>query len=258
AITNLRFIDPEIVTEINENKISGKKTMKYLVIAQEKGVYSIPAIAFSFFDTSQKRYVTIRSKSYTITVEEGDRSYIPASAAQSLILKEGSDIGFIITETSLKSHHLLLQSFYYWLLVFLLFMTIPITVIYSREREKLIADSVYLRERQAERILRRYMKQAAEQARKGDPGFYTSVANGLSNFLADKLGMNRGSETEEILNKIRHRNLPEELVEQIEYLFTACNRVRFMPGGIDNADIVSDLAKVKSVFADLGRRRIRG
>lgn len=257
-ITNLRFIDPEVVTEINENKISGKKTMKYLVIAQEKGEYTIPAIAFSFFDTSQKRYVTTRSKSYTITVEEGDKTYLPLSAAQSLIQKEGSDIGFIVTATSLKSYHLLFQSFYYWLLVILIFLTIPVTVIYSREREKLSADTVYFRERQAEKILRRYMKQATEQARKGNYGFYTSVTNGLSNFLADKLGLNRGSETEKILYEIRRRNLPEELIKKVEYLFAICNQVRFMPGGTDNIDISSDLAKVKSVFVELARTHLRG
>ena len=57
-IKHLRFLEPEITTNINKDMISGSKTIKYLVIAQEKGTFDIPAIEFSYFDVQQQKYVT--------------------------------------------------------------------------------------------------------------------------------------------------------------------------------------------------------
>jgi hypothetical protein len=60
-VNNLRFLDPEISTDINKNKISCKKTIKYLIIAQEKGNYTLEPVPFTFFNTSSGSYKTLKT-----------------------------------------------------------------------------------------------------------------------------------------------------------------------------------------------------
>jgi len=251
-IENLRFIDPEITTDINSDQISGKKIIKYLVIAQEKGTFIIPALTFSYFDTQSKRYISRKTKPYTIKISEGDQVYIPSSSAQSLVTREGSDIGFIIRETDLSTSSPFFSTFLYWFIMFIALLTLPGFSIYYGKRERLYSDQDFLRQKQADKILKKYLKQASDKFKKGDAAFYSDVQTGLSNYLADKLRTNRGSSTWLILEKL-HDLVPEELSEQIEAIFAKCDEARFMPGGFSKDSINSDYVLLKKTISDLSR-----
>jgi len=251
-IQNLRFIDPEISTDINSNQVSGKKVIKYLVIAQEKGIYKIPALTFSYFDTNSKRYLSHKTKPYTLNISEGDQTYIPSSSAQSLVTREGSDIGFIIRETDLSIHTPYFNSFFYWCIIIMALLALPGFSFYYGKREKLYSDQDFLRKKQADKILKKYLKQATEKFKKGDENFYSDVQTGLSNYLADKLRINRGSSTGNILESL-HQKVPDELLKQIQTLFSKCDQVRFMPGGFSENNINNDYELLKKTISELSR-----
>lgn len=239
-VKNLRFLDPEIATDINKNKISGKKTIKYLIIAQEKGNYTIPAIPFTYFDISSESYKTIRTKPFKLHVGESDLPFVASSSAQSAVSVEGSDIGFIITETKLTSNVNYFDKFFYWFIWFIILLFIPASLIYSKEKAKLQGNVVYIRQKQANKILKKYMKEATVLANKEDPGFYVAAQQGLSSFLADKLKEPRGSSTNEIISKMNLRNIPKGLIEKVKMLFETCDQARFMPGGFSKQKIAAD------------------
>ncbi len=251
-IQNFRFIDPEISTEINQDQLSGKKVIKYLVIAQEKGTFTIPALSFSYFDANTGRYVTRKTKSYTISVSEGDQIYIPSSSAQALVTLEGSDIGFIIREPDLSTSSLYFDSFFYWLLIFFLFLALPFSSIYYRNHEKLYSDKDYVRQKQADKILKKYLKEAQRKFNLKDPGFYSDVHTGLSNYLTDKIKINRGSSTNDILN-ILQPLIQEELLHKVEAIFARCDEARFMPGGFSDENLINDFNLLKKTLTELAR-----
>ena len=255
-IQHLRFLDPEISTKINKNKISGTKSIKYLVIAQEKGAFSIPSIDFAYFDTSEKRYITKSSRAYELDIQEGDGIYIPSSTAQSTVAMEGSDIGFVIKKTNLKNNLIFLNSFVYWFIWFIVFLLIPISLIYSNEQRKLAGNIDYLRQKKANKILKKYLKQASMNVEKSDLEFYTAAQLGLGSFLADKLKIARGSTTEQLFSEIEKRNFPDDVVQNIRELFKKCNQARFMPGGFSKENIKNDYKLLRNIVTDILKLKI--
>jgi len=250
-VNNLRFLDPEISTDINKNKISGKKTIKYLIIAQEKGEYTLPEVPFTYFDTSSGSYKTLMTKPYQLNIGEGNLTFIASSAAQSEVSMEGSDIGFIITEGELTSKNIYFDKFFYWFIWFIILLLIPISILYSNEKVKLKGNVDYIRQKQANKILKKYMKDASVLAGKDDPGFYAAAQLGLSSYLADKLKEPRGSSTEDIISKMSLKNIPEELIEKIKTLFATCDQARFMPGGFSKVRIEVDFQLVKETINEI-------
>ena len=255
-IKHLRFIEPEITTQISSNKITGSKTIKYLVIAQEKGTFSVPSIDFSFFNPEKKQYLTKRTKSYDINVQEGTSLFIPSSTAQSLVEIEGSDIAFIIGDTKLKTNIIFLNSFTYWLIIFLFLLTIPASMIYAKEQEKLSGNIDYLRQKMANKILKKYLKKSSESAKNNDIVFYTSTQIGLSSFLSDKLKIPRGSSSENIISEMKTKIISEELILRIGNLFEKCNQARFMPGGFSEENIQNDFRELQEIVSEISKRKI--
>ncbi len=250
-VNNLRFLDPEITTNINKNKISGKRTIKYLIIAQEKGNFTLPAVPFTYFDTSSGSYKTLQTKPYQLKVGEGSLTFIASSSAQSIVSKEGSDIGFIITDGVLTSNSIYYDKFFYWFIWFIILLFIPASVLYSNERIKLKGNIDYIRQKKANKILKKYMKEASAFASKDDPGFYAAAQLGLSSYLADKLKEPRGSSTEDIISKMKLRSIPEDLLEKIKTLFNTCDQARFMPGGFSKERIETDFQLIKEKINEI-------
>lgn len=250
-VNNLRFLDPEITTDINKNKISGKKTIKYLIIAQEKGNFTLPAVSFTYFDTSSGSYKTIQTKPYQLKIGEGDLTFVASSAAQSIVSMEGSDIGFIITDSELTSKNIYYDKFFYWFIWFIILLFIPASILYSKEKTKLKGNVDYIRQKQANKILKKYLKEANALAGRDDPGFYAAAQLGLSSYLADKLKEPRGSSTENIMSKMNLINISEESIEKIKTIFETCDQARFMPGGFSKERIEADFQLVKETINEI-------
>jgi len=250
-VNNLRFLDPEITTDINKNKISGKKTIKYLIIAQEKGNFTLPAVPFTYFDTSSGSYKTLQTKPYQLKIGEGDLTFVASSAAQNIVSMEGSDIGFIITDSELVSKNIYFDKFFYWFIWFIILLFIPASILYSNERTKLQGNIDYIRQKQANKILKKYMKEASALAGKEDPGFYAAAQLGLGSYLADKLKEPRGSSTENIISKMGLKKIPDDLIEKIKTLFETCDQARFMPGGFSKERIEADFQLIKETINEI-------
>ncbi len=254
-INNLRFLDPEISTKINSDKKSGTKSIKYLVIAQEKGVFKIPPISFSYFDPYQKKYIIKQTREYTLDVLEGDMTYISSSAAQSSVEREGVDIGFIITNISLKDNTIYFDEFGYWLIWLAFILLLPVSYIYANERQKLSGNFDYQRQKQANKILRKYMKAATDHAGKGQIEFYSAAQLGLSSYLADKLKIPRGSSTDQLLTEVQKRTDSPEISAKISTLLEKCNKSRFMPGGFSRENIENDFKFLKEIIANISKNK---
>ena len=143
----------------------------------------------------------------------------------------------------------------YWIIFFGILITIPFAVFYTKEQEKLIGNIDYQRQKQAAKILKRYMKQATEMAEKADVGFYASAQTGLSSYLADKLRINRGSTTDQINAEIAAKDISDEMKIRIKEMFEKCNQARFMPGGFSKENIRDDFKLMKEIVSDLVRMK---
>ena len=67
--------DPKVDEQINRaGKISGTKKAEYLLIPRVAGTREIPPIEFSYFDPEKRSYQTISSKSFSVSIEQGQGS----------------------------------------------------------------------------------------------------------------------------------------------------------------------------------------
>lgn len=255
-IQHLRFLDPEITNDINQNQKSGTKTIKYLVISQEKGTFTIPPLKFTFFDTQKGTYRTLQSDSYTLNIAEGSGSIIPSSTAQSVVRMEGKDIGFIVKNTNLKNKKIWFDSFLYWFIMFLFFLLVPASSVYAKQKEKLEGNIDYQRQRRAYKILKKYMEQATEYHKNEDIKFYAAAQIGLSSYLCDKLRILRGSTTDQIITEISQRKIENELLEKIKAIFETCNKARFMPGGFSKQNIKEDFLQLQEIITEISRSKL--
>ena len=252
-INHLRFLDPEISSSINSDGISGKKTIKYLVIAQEQGSIDIPSIPFVYFDSRKGKYLTPKTAPFTLEIGKGNLTYIPSSSAQTAVKMEGADIGFLINITQLKNNTIIFKIWGYWLSIIIMLLTIPASFIYRKEQNKLSSNQNYYRTKRANKILRKYMKEATNFAKRDNQKFYVASQLGLSNFLADKMHIARGSTTEALLQNLSKRNLPNELHLQIKQIFEICNQARFMPGGYSSENIHKHQEMLQKIVTDISK-----
>ncbi len=255
-IQHLRFLDPEISNEINNDQKSGTKTIKYLVIAQSKGTFKIPPLSFSYFDTERNIYRTLQTESFTLNVTEGSGTRIASTAAQSIVSLEGKDIGFIIRDINLRNRKIYFDTFFFWIILFAAFLIVPGSYIYASEHTKLSENIDYQRQKKARRILKKYLKQASEYHKNKDVSFYAAVQTGLSSFLCDKLRIPRGSTTERIISEICRKRLNDNLQEKIKLMFETCNKARFMPGGFSRQNIEDDFKLLQEIVAQITRSKI--
>jgi hypothetical protein len=177
------------------------------------------------------------------------------------VLPELQHLRFIDPEVSIKindnkillTHIIYFNNFLYWLIWFLVLLSIPISLIYMKEQEKLSENVDYLRQKKALRILKKYMKKATEYSRTNNVDFYYAIQTGLSSYLADKLRINRGSSAETILLEIKQQNLSEDLYDKIQDIFNKCNQARFMPGGFSEDNIKTDYFLLKEIVSEISK-----
>ena len=171
------------------------------------------------------------------------------------MVREGKDIGFIIRPNKLSNTKVFFNSFFYWIILVILLCTIPFANIYANEKYKLIDNYDYKRQKSANKILKKYMKQATSCFKNNSDGFYPAAQNGLKNYLSDKLKINRGSSTETLLATIEKQSTNTELLNSIKSFFDRCNQARFMPGGFDAETMKNDFDNLQQILTRLSKEK---
>ena len=256
VMSALRSIDPEVVTDSRpeNNRVMGSETVRYPVVLQEDGNFTIPPIVFSFFNPAQNSYISLETSSFQISVAPSDMRFIPTTVAQQDVVMAGADISYIYRTANLGRPFILTRSFFYWFAMLLMSLTIPFAFIYRKERSRLAADINYVRKKQARKILHKYLHKATEAAKKGDNDFYSYVSTGLSNYLTDTLKIPRGSTTDTTLSEMQKQGYATESINRIKDIINRCLEARFMPGGFERAKIEEDYDSIKDIISLINRQ----
>jgi len=252
-IAGVRFLNPETddVKNKSENSFSGKRTFIYPVIFQERGTVTIPEIPITWFDSSQKRYFTQTLPAQTVTVDPSTKLPVFVPGSQQTIRMTGKDIQFIVTTLSEKSFKFLYQTYWYWLVVCLLLLTLAVHNIILLEENRRQSDTSYRRSREATALIKKYLKEATKFAQQGSVEFYNSAYIGISQFLTDKLTLPRGSTTKVILETLREKNIAENVAVDLEKLFDHLNFVKFSNTDTSTMNIKNDLRVVDNMIGQL-------
>lgn len=258
--SEFRSVPPE--TKIQKKIVKGKtiteKDIKIFLYPKRKGSFEIPAISYSWFNPSKKKYETATAGPFKIEVEKGEANTEIASSAPSapmaVVQQEietlGSDIRFIKAVPTVKESNSLYKN-----PIFLVFILFPIPLYFIlialwKRHRKNQNDTALLRQRKASKHYKEAIQIAEKAIQDQDSkAFYGALESALIGFLSDKTnlefrGMLRLSREE----ALRERNIPEEKIALIESWLDKCSAGRFLPQAarIENNQILQDFKKFVS------------
>jgi hypothetical protein len=226
--------DPKSTDQVTrQNKISGKKSIEYLIVPRNAGKKEIPPVKFSYFDPNKKAYVTLSTPVYNINVEQGsgDQSYAGMSKEDIKLL--GDDIRYIKTAPA-KLHEkgeILLYSFGFWTTVALPFFALIGAAMWKRREDRLSGNISLMRYRKAQRISSKRLKTAKVlMLANKQTEFYTEISLALFGYLEDKLHIPKSEFTlDRASDELRKSKVDESLITGIVTCAEKCEYIRFAP-----------------------------
>lgn len=237
SIPNIQVSAPLVSDNLNAG-VEGKRNLYYTIIPQEKGEYQLPILEFSWFDPGSGSYRIFRSTATKINVKPGNVfSYFTNFFQKERVSK----LNPLQKVDKYKQTIIYLQSPWYWLLFFVLILSLMVSWYFSTLRKMRYRDPIGWSDFQAQRILRKYLKDAKQAAQSVSTDFYPLAEKGLMRYLAEKYKISNRLSIAEKLQAMEDRQIPPQLISELQDFLDHCQRARFMPGGFDSNRLKEDL-----------------
>jgi tetratricopeptide (TPR) repeat protein len=228
--------DPKETVKINRsgNLISGTKTYEYVLIPRVPGRTVIPPITFTYFDPRSKSYKTVTKGGFEVEVQKGESTVTTSlpGISKSEVKLLGEDINYLKP----PGHLLRIGSPYripagYWMGM----MLPPVLLLLIWWMARLLGAPSMKARRRSRLIYARAKKDlqaVSKTAGTGDP--YGEIHRILLKYLGQKLDLPAsGLKEEEVLERLKKRRIPDDLLTDLREIFEECNQARFAPAGAD-------------------------
>lgn len=244
--------EPKVNEQINRSgTISGSKSAEYLLVPRVVGVREIPPVEFSYFNPDTKKYVTLKSESFSIDIKPGDKQAPIEIAGKEDIKELGTDIRFIKTsfDDIEKREDYFFNSTGFVIASILPFIFAVGIIGWKRKHDKLHGNVVLLRYQKAQKIAKNRLKSAMKlMENKNHTAFYTELSTALFGYLEDKLHIPKSEFTiERASADLRKLKVSDELISNLKTGAEKCEFVRFAPGAENSAamqDMYDEIAEV--------------
>ncbi|KAB2845773.1 MAG: protein BatD, partial [Melioribacteraceae bacterium] len=228
--------DPKTSENINRTgKISGTKKVEYLLVPRVAGEKTIPALEFTYFDISKRKYVTLSSQPFNINVRKGSNTFDNTASG---FTKEdvrllNRDIRFIkISAFNLqpRDEFSLISGWFWFAIVFPLFV-LGVVLAVKKRQDKLSGNIRLMKYNKAEKAARSRLKAAKKALDSSDNSkFYNEISMALFGYLEDKLGLQKSEFTlDRAVDELKNRNVDSLLIDEIKLISEKCEFARFAP-----------------------------
>ncbi len=229
--------DPKVTDNVDRSGpvIHGSKTFEWLLVPRYPGSKHIPPLEFSYFDPSQRKYVTLRSAPLAITVEKGSAEppQIAGTISKEDVKLLNQDIRFIKTEP-MAFHRRGEESLSTATVAVITVLPLLAFIGVVAFRQKSIRDSadiVSFRARKAMKVATKRLQQAKILLSANNAeDFYAETSRALWQYVADKLSIDRAElSIDTVTQQLSEKNISAELVGQIKECLETCEFARFAP-----------------------------
>ena len=231
--------DPKITSSIKDNAlgISGSKKAEYIVIPRVSGKFDIKGTSFSYFDPSLRKYVTLNSNDYEVTVDKSDATqsggniYAPGQADIKYL---GSDIRHISTNNSklnITGTTFFMSPLYITAMAVMIIIFIVAIIIYKK-LSKLNKNQVMMRNKKATKVAKKRLTNAYNHIKNNNHnGFYEDLSQALWGYISDKLNISRSQLSIDSVKEVMTNNdITEDVITEFIDLLNSCEFARFAPG----------------------------
>jgi hypothetical protein len=234
--------EPKTYDNVNKSAVvSGQKIAEYLIVPRTPGEKEIPPIEFSYFNPSSRKYVTVSSQPFKLSVEKGVGQYEPSTSSFSKedvkLLNE--DIRYIKTsnfELEPKQDNSLIKS-WFWATLILPLIALLTIVGFRKKQDKLYGNVQLLKYQKAEKAAKQRLKIAKRALDENKlTEFYSELSLALYGYLEDKLGIQKSEFTLDMaVDKLTQRKVDDGLINKMKTIAEKCEFVRFAPQGETSA-----------------------
>jgi hypothetical protein len=183
------------VHPVTGDLIGGEKTWEYVVVPKVPGDYTIPPLAFSYFDPERESYETVATVPMALKVSRGSDTGNAIAGLSGLqkqnLTRQGTDINFIkLSGADLQppQEPLYRSAWFYALAVLPLLFNIGV-FLYQRERTRQSMDVVMARSRKAKRLALQRLRKAEKMGRLEPRRFYDEAAQAFARYLGDRFNL---------------------------------------------------------------------
>lgn len=217
-------------TKLTVNGLEGNMVYDILAVPRNAGQYTIPPVAFTYYDTGVNAYRTIKTKSLTLNVTPGDGKTSVADFKD----EKNMDIrGLKTGSTTLsKVHEFYFGSTGYLVSIILLLVAFVALLIIFRQRALEHADLVKMRGKKANKVASKRLRQANKLQMQGrQQEFYDEVLHALWGYVSDKLNMPvEQLSRENIAGKLQDNGVDASTIDQFISALDECEFERYAPG----------------------------
>ena len=258
APSSLEKYDPEYTENVSTNLagMNGNISNTYTLVPQFQGKYPISSVDFTFFNTSLKKYETLKTKEIIVNVLEGptlltEKVDPQNSTTPSNILPSINQFKFIKTKPNLVNINSssFINSTYFYIIIFLPFFIIILTVIFFKSKKITDSDLKKYKSISANKLARKYLFEAKKNLDKKDM-FYVSLEKAMHNFLKSKLSIETSDYSKErIQDLLKNRNVDDDTQKLFIRLIENCEFARYTPAS--NVAINKDYENAVKVISKL-------
>ncbi|MCK5906152.1 MAG: protein BatD, partial [Flavobacteriales bacterium] len=237
----LEAYDPKHTEKIKFGKsgMTGRITEEYIIIPRYKGEYKVPVLEFSYFDTSKKKYVTLKGDEFNINVTKGQKRISSRKSGSNKTVNKsgvqmlGKDIRYIHTKTKFKEAYNedFFGSFLYYILLIIPFLAIPMMLFVYHQKRKSDSDVVGSRKKKASKIAKKMLSGAGEFLKTDDDAkFYEAVIQAMYKYLAWSLNLEQSELNKENIKEIlENKGASDILIKELMDLLSECEMARYAP-----------------------------
>ncbi|MBE6251101.1 MAG: tetratricopeptide repeat protein [Bacteroidales bacterium] len=234
---DMEVYDTKISDNIAKGGLSGSKVYEFPFIPRSHGDFTIEPIKYSYYDVTQKKYVTVQTEPLTITVEKSTESEtsspIISQVGKTGVKNIGSDIRFIsIKDSSLSpSGVFFVGSLWFWLAVAGIIVLSALLWLVLRKIALRRADLVGTRTRKATRMAMKRLNLAHTFLKQNlYTAFYEELHKALVGFVSDKLNMPLAElSRDRIAETLNDKGVEKGYVDSYIGLLDACEYARYAP-----------------------------
>ena len=222
-------------TKLTTAGIEGSKIYDVLIVPRHQGKYEIPPVEFTYFDTSTKRYETVKTEAFQLDVAKGSgASSVSDFSGQEDLQELNKDIRYI--KTGDANQHLTGDFFFgsitYWISIAVLVLVFITLFVIFRQRAIDNANVAAMRGKKANKVATKRLKQAARLMTENKPGeFYDEVLRALWGYVGDKLNIPVAQLSHDNISyKLAERGVHQSIIDKFIGALDECEFERYAPG----------------------------
>lgn len=234
--------DPKITDHItiSTSGMSGSRTFNYLLIPRHPGNYKIPAIEYTYFNTKEKKYISLSLPDYDIEVSKGANNSSSVTVSGSVNKEDvktlGMDIRYIHAghEPYYGTDNFFLYSFPFIAAIFAPLLAFAGFVVARRRYIELHKNTVELKKRGATRMAKKRLKSANKNISSGNKEvFYAELLKALNGYFSDKFTIPLADLSRDTISaNLTQKNIKPETMQMVNKTLDDCEFARYAPAAL--------------------------